>query len=79
MAAIASTTIREISPSMGMQIMKGTVTTTGDTFRSKFGQIRSVQISDRTTSGGARATFSAGTVTVACTSGDVVDMIIFGD
>jgi len=78
MAAIASVTVHP-SATPGMLRVKGTVTTTGDTYVSKFSNIESVFCNDQTTAGGASATFSGGTVTVACTNGDVVDLLIFGN
>lgn len=61
-----------------LQIVNVTVATTGDTFVSKFGTVTSVQVNDQTTTGGASATFSGTTVTIACTNGDVVDLWIWG-
>jgi len=78
MAALASVTRKELTGIFGLEVVKGTVTTTGDTFTSKFGTIIGVQISDRTTTGGARVSTSGSTVTITCTSGDVIDLWIMG-
>ena len=79
MAVLASTTIKEITGILSLEIVRGTVTTTGDTYNTKFGKIFNVQIHDETTAGGAYATWSGGTITVTCTSGDVVNLLIFGE
>ena len=77
MAAIASVTKRETG-SPGEEIVRGTVTTTGDTYSSRLKKITHVFAHDETTTGGAKATFSGQTVTVTCTGGDVVDLHILG-
>ena len=56
-----------------------TVPTSGDTFQSKFKDIRFVFPHDRTTTGGARCAISSGTVTITCTAGDRIDLHIIGD
>ena len=78
MAALASVTRKEITGNLGQEIVRGTVTTSGDTFASRFGTIQQVFIHDETTLGGARATFSGSTVTITCTAADVVDLMIVG-
>ena len=63
-----------------LEVARVTVTTTGDTYTSRFKNVNSVLVSDRTTIGGARAsTVSGGTITITCTGGDVVDLWIVGD
>ena len=78
MAVLASTKVTEITGIPGVEVVYGTVTTTGDTYVSRFREITSVQISDQTTTGGANCTYSGGTVTITATNGDVVDLLIFG-
>mgnify|MGYP001567933057 CR=1 FL=1 len=78
MAVLASVTRMEtFHPAI--ELVKGTVTTSGDTYSSRLGKVIGVLISDRTTLGGARAsTISGQTITITCTNGDVVDMLIWG-
>jgi hypothetical protein len=77
MAAIANVTEFPLQDP-NLQLVVGTVTTTGDTYVSKFSAIKAVFVNDQTTKGGASATYTGGTVTVACTNGDVVDLLIIG-
>lgn len=78
MAALASVTTKQLTSLIGLEIVKGTVTTTGDKYTSRFSNIVSVQISDRTTAGVARVAVSGSEITITCTSGDVVDLWIAG-
>ncbi len=79
MAVLASVTKAEITGLQGCEVVSGVVTTSGDTYTSRFGTIFSVLVSDRTTLGGARAsTVSGGVVTITCTNGDTVDLQIWG-
>jgi len=78
MAAIASVTSWYPGGNIGMEVVRGTVTTTGDTYTSKLGTIEAVFVHDETTTGGANATFATNVVTVAATGSDVVDILIFG-
>ena len=61
-----------------MEAIRVTVTTTGDTHESKLGVVDHVQISDRTTTGGAKVSVSGQTITITCTNGDVCDLLIIG-
>lgn len=78
MAALASVTTKQLTSLIGLEIVKGTVTTTGDKYTSRFSNIVSVQISDRTTAGVAKVSVSGSEITITCTSGDVVDLWIAG-
>ena len=78
MAVLASVTKKELTGNLGLEIVTGTVTTTGDTYVSKFGTIVSVVAHDRTTVGVVKCAVSGGTLTITCTSGDVVDLWITG-
>jgi hypothetical protein len=78
MAVIASVTKKEITGVIGMEIIRGTVTTSGDTYASRFGKIWAVIVHDETTLGGAKAVATGSSVAVTCTNGDVVDLLIFG-
>jgi len=78
MAAIANVTRVGYTGNIGMEVVRGTVTTTGDTYSSRFNNITAVLIHDETTTGGAKATFSGKTVTITATGADVVTLMIFG-
>ena len=69
----------EFSPMPGVYLVNCTVGTTGDTYASKLGKVKGVIAHDETTQGGANATFSGQTVTVTCTGGDVVDLLMWGE
>lgn len=80
MVAIASVTEFEVPGVPSVQLVKGTVTTNGDTYVSKFSTIYNVQCTKY--SGGStiiKTTVSGGTVAVACDSGDVVYLEIWGN
>ena len=76
--AVVTTNSEERTNEPNTQIVNVTVATNGDTFESKFGNVRGVWVNDQTTTGGASATFSGSTVTIACTNGDVCDLLIWG-
>lgn len=79
MAVLASTTVYEVPGRPEMEIIKGTVTTTGDTYVSKFSTIYGVTA--QLYSGGTtvlKTTVSGGTVTITGTSGDVIYLVIYG-
>jgi hypothetical protein len=78
MASLASVSKKEITGLLGMEVVRGTVTTSGDTFNSRFGNILVALVSDETTLGGAKVTWTGSSVAITCTNGDVVDLIIFG-
>lgn len=77
MAHIASVTENETG-SPGEQTVTGTVTTDGDYYDSRLGTIDHVIISNRTNVGVTKVAVSGQRITITCTSGDVVDMIIRG-
>lgn len=79
MAVLASTTKKEVTGILSLEVVRGTVTTSGDTYNTKFGKIFNVQIHDETTAGGAYATWTGGIITIVSTNGDVVNLLIFGE
>lgn len=78
MAALASTVETEVTGVPGLQLVRGTVTTDGDTFQSRYREVTNCFIHDRTTVGVAKVAISGGEITVTCTSGDIVDLEIWG-
>jgi hypothetical protein len=82
MAAALVTVIVDKTPTgaVDMEVIKCTTTTTGDWYISqKFSTVIAAFVNDQTTKGGASVTISANNkVTIACTGGDVVDLLIFG-
>ena len=77
MAVLASVTKMDtFHPAV--ELVRGTCTTTGDTYVSRIKKIQGVIISDETTVGVSKATFSGQTVTVTTTGGDVVNLLIWG-
>ena len=76
--AEASIRRREINPSIGMEVISATTTTTGDWLFSKFGTIHSVFC---TGIGHAAFVTSIGAdskITITCTGGDIVELLVFG-
>jgi len=63
-----------------MEVVDVTVAATGDTYQSKFKNVRFAFVNDLTTKGGASvSSISGGEVTIACTNGDNCHLLIIGD
>ena len=64
-----------------LEVVRGTCSlgSGNDWFVTRFGTVSHVFVSDETTVGGAKATFSGGMVTVNATASDVVTLMIFGN
>ena len=66
-------------PIPGLEFVRITNCQTADTYvASKIGRIEGFAITDETTTGGAKATFTGHTLTITCTNDDEINLIIWG-
>jgi hypothetical protein len=78
---LASVTVNNREKSVGnpdIELANVTAAADGDTFTSKFGTVLAAFSNDQTTKGGSSCTVSGRTVTIACTAGNTLDLIIIG-